>query len=104
MWRKFFCKREKDKPACAGEPHADRWEFKPNRFFTTLFLALLFAGVCVKWFFLLNIETGDLGVLAITIIGLIGNLMKNCFIRKEVTTTTPETEVSYQINGRGENI
>jgi hypothetical protein len=85
MWRKFFYKKEKDK-----------WEFKPNRFFTTLFLALLFAGVWVKWFILLNIETGDLGVLAIPILGLIGNLMKNCFRRRE--------EVSYPINERGDKI
>ena len=83
MWRKFLFKKE-----------GFKWDFKPNRFFTTLFLSVLLAGIITKWFIFLNIETGDIGVLAIPILGLIANLMKDCFIRSEVVNVDNTEEQS----------
>ncbi len=60
----------------------EKWQFMPSRFFATAFLVLLFAGVCTKWFILTSIETGDFGVLAIPILGLIGNLVKDSLKKK----------------------
>lgn len=47
----------------------------PAKFFSCLFLLLLFTGIVFKWFIgFATITTEDLGVIAVPILGLIGNL------------------------------
>jgi hypothetical protein len=54
------------------------WAFHPGRTFSSLFLILFALGLIAKWFLgFSSVETADLGVLVVPILGLIANLAKD---------------------------